>query len=181
MRGLRAALALGTILCVASPLPAAASTGYVSFQPPSASLGQTVTVVVDSTNCPAVDNNAASIRMVLSGPDAAPGAGPAHDVLMARTGDGTYRFNVPSLPAGRYSVSMACFPDGGLEGMVNQDGEDGFLVLAAPPATSTGSAPQSTPEPQPGPEPWPVAALLLVCATFVVGASVFMRRLSRRG
>jgi hypothetical protein len=175
MKRLLAAVALGMTLFAAVPGPVDASTGYASFSPGSASPGEAVNVAVDSYNCPVLDASPSSVRMVLFGPDPAPGAGPAHDVLLSRTGESTYAFAVPSLPPGRYDVSIACFPDGGLEGIVTDSsgGEGGFRILPAAPATSTAS-----PEQRSG-EPWPFAALVLLCAACVVGTSLLIGRLAR--
>ncbi len=171
-----AAMALGMTLFAAVPGPVDASTDYASFSPRSASPGDVVNVSVDPFNCPILNAGPSSVLMVLFGPNAAPGAGPAHDVILSRTGENNYKFDVPSLPAGRYDVSMACWPDGGLEGIItNSDGgEDGFRILPSTPATSTAS-----PE-QPSGETWPVATLVLLCAACVVGTSLLIGRLARR-
>ena len=175
MKRLLAAIALGMTLFAAVPAPVDASTDYASFSPRSASPGEVVNVAVDPFNCPVLSASPASVRMVLFGPDPAPGAGPAHDVILSRTGENNYSFAVPSLPPGRYDVSMACFPDGGLEGIVtnSEGGGDGFRILPSAPATSTAS-----PE-QPSGEPWPFAALVLLCAACMVGTSLSIGRLAR--
>jgi hypothetical protein len=176
VKRLLAAVVLGTTLFAAIAGPVDASTDYASFSPPSASPGKAVNVAVDPVNCPAVSAGSSSVRMVLVGPDSAPGAGPAHDVILSRTGENNYAFHVPNLPAGRYDVSMECFPDGGLEGMVTntEGGEDGFRILPSVPATSTAS-----PEQRSG-EPWPFPALVLLFAACVVGTSLWIGRLARR-
>lgn len=175
MKRLLAAMALGMTLFAAVPGPVGASTDYASFSPRSASPGEAVNVAVDPLNCPVLSASPSSVRMVLFGPNSAPGVGPAHDVILSRTGENNYAFDVPSLPPGRYDVSMACWPDGGLEGIVtNSDGgEDGFRILPSVPATSTAS-----PE-QPSGEPWPFAALVLLFAACVVGTSLLIGRLDR--
>jgi hypothetical protein len=113
--------------------------------------------------------------MVLFGPDAAPDAGPAHDVILSRVGENTYRFHVPSLPPGRYDVMIECWPDGGLEGMVtnSEGGEEGFRILPPGAATSTAS-----PE-EPSGKPWPFPSLVLLYAACVVGTALLIRRPAR--
>jgi hypothetical protein len=175
MKRLLAAMALGMTLFAAAPGPVDASTGYASFSPPSASPGERVNVAVDSYNCPVLDASPSSVRMVLFGPNTVPDAGPAHDVILSRTGENNYRFVVPSLPPERYDVSLECWPDGGLEGIVTNSGggEGGFRIVPSAPTTSTAS-----PE-QPSGEPWPFAALVLLCAACVVGTSLLIHRLAR--
>ena len=175
MKRLLAAIALGMTLFAAVPGPVDASTDYASFSPRSAPPARAVNVAVDPFNCPILSANPSSVRMVLFGPNSAPGAGPAHDVTLSRTGENKYVFHVPSLPPGRYDVSMACWPDGGLEDIVTntEGGEDGFRILPSTPATSTASPAQ------PSGEPWPFAALVLLCAACVVGTSLLTGRLAR--
>ena len=176
MKRLLAAMALGMTVFGAVPGPVSASTDYASFSPRSASPGEPVDVVVDPFNCPVVSASPSSVRMVLFGPNAAPGTGPAHDVTLSRTGENNYVFHVPSLPPGRYDVSMACWPDGGLEDIVtnSEGGEEGFRILPSAPATS------SAPPQQHSDEPWPLPALVLLCAVCVVGISLLIGRLRSR-
>jgi hypothetical protein len=174
MKRLLAAMVLGMTLFAALPGLADASTGYASFSPGSASPGDAVKVAVDPYNCPVLDASPSSVRMVLFGPDPAPGAaGPAHDVILSRTKGNTYTFHVPSLPPGRYDVYFECWPDGGLEGIVTDGGVDGFRVLPAVPHTST-LAPG-----QPSGQPWPLPALGLLFAACVVGTSLAIGRRAR--
>ena len=175
MKRLLAAMALGVILFAAVPGPVDASTGYASFSPPSASPGERVNVAIDSYNCPVIEASPSSVRMVLFGPNRVPGAGPAHDVTLSRTSENNYVFHVPSLPPGRYDVSLECWPDGSLEGIVtNLDGgEGGFRIVPSAPTTSTES-----PEQRSG-EPWPFAALALMYAACVAGTSLLIRRPAR--
>jgi hypothetical protein len=176
VKRLLAVMALGVSLFAVVPGPVDASTDYASFSPRSARPGKVVTVAVDPFNCPVLNAGPSSIRMVLFGPNAAPGAGPAHDVILSRTGENEYAFDVPSLPPGRYDVSMACFADGGLEDIVtNSDGgEAGFRILPSAPATSTASPEQRDAG------PWPFPTLLLLCAACVIGTSLLIGRLVRR-
>ncbi len=139
------ALALAVGLSLVTVAPAAASVGYATFTPPAAAPGTAVAVLIDGTNCPITQEKPDTVTMVLTGPDpAADGTGPTHDVVLFAAGDaGRYRFTVPQLPAGRYDVDVACFADGGLEGMVTNmnGGEGGFRVL--PPSPATNAAPPS--------------------------------------
>jgi hypothetical protein len=210
MKRLLAVMALGTSLFAAVPGPVEASVGYATFSPPSASPGEAVNVATDSTNCPILDTNPSSVRMVLYGPDLAPDSGPEHDVILSRTGEEEYTFTVPSLAPGLYDVSIECWPGGGLEGIVTdpEGGEEGFRILpsagttstaiapatapsatapaAAPSATATSSPTASAATPSsptadpPSGEAWPLAALVLLCAACVVGAALLVRRLVRR-
>jgi hypothetical protein len=176
MKRLLAAMVLGMALFAAVPGHADASTDYASFSPRSASPGAAVNVAVDPFNCPVLSASPSSLRMVLFGPDSAPGTGPAHDVILSRTGEDNYTFAVPDLPPGRYDVSIACFPDGRLEGIITntEGGEDGFRILPPAPATSTASPDQRSGE------PWTFPALVLLFAACVVGTSLLIGRLARR-
>ncbi len=139
-------LALASLFSWAMTGRVAAATGYATFAPASASSGQTVTVSVDSYNCP--DLGAARLQMLLSIPIWNSPPRISHQVQLTHLRDDSYSFRVPDLEPGQYEVSIRCSADVYL-GIVNpQDGPNGFTILppgAPAPADGAASAWTSSP------------------------------------